>query len=103
MAKHKTRRRAPYKPAIDEGQKGVVVSVQRAKWKLGHWRATQPMIRMVRFVWMRDLHWEDKHKLHSTVLGACMRAGMIWREEPGDESQDRLRAIDPRRIKGYEP
>jgi hypothetical protein len=99
MAKHKTRRPVPYKPAIGEAKdKGVVVSAQRARWKEAHSKTTPEMIRMVRFIWMRMLHWEDRNKLHARVLGACMRAGLVWREPNDDKSTDKIMCVDYRRL-----
>jgi hypothetical protein len=62
-----------WRPSIEgtEKFKGTVVSAARARWKEKHGRVTENMIRMVRFVWMRDL------KLHKRDLGACLEAGLL--------------------------
>lgn len=76
----KSKRKYVYTPAFDDASardKGTVVSAQRARWKEAHDRATPQMMRMVRFVWMRRILWTERFKLHSTVLGACLRAGLL--------------------------
>jgi hypothetical protein len=76
------RQPAPYKPAIEGASakdKGVVVSIQRFRWKAKHDQPSENMIRMVRFVWMRrDV---AVFALHGGLLGACMRAGLLWRRD----------------------
>lgn len=102
----KKRERAPYKPAIEDAtarDRGVVVSAARARWKAKHMLPSEKVIRMVRFIWMRDLRWEDRTKLNSQVLGAAMRWGYVWREPEHEKSRDLMMAIDPRHIDRRNP
>ena len=85
-----------FKPGLSEAtvaDKGVAVSASRLRWKVKHANDTPPevVIRMVRFIWMRRLSWDDRHGLHAGVLGYCMRAGLVALRGT------RLLAVDPRR------
>lgn len=82
MAKRNKRERPAFKAALSDvtpKDKGIVVSMHRFRWKELHGNTpTEKMIRMVRFIWMRDtLTWTQRNALHSTILGACMRQGLI--------------------------
>ena len=85
MANRRTKKkRYVYHPAFEDAtpkDKGTVVSLSRFRWKLKHDEATERVIRLVRFIWMRDLAWEDRYKLHSGVLGAAMRQGYVVRDD----------------------
>lgn len=85
-----------FKPGLSDAtaaDKGVAVSAGRLRWKVKHADDTPPevVIRMVRFIWMRRLSWDDRHGLHAGVLGHCLRAGFVVRHGA------RLQAVNPRR------
>ncbi len=93
----KAQRKYVFKPAIEDAKpedKGTVVSAQRARWKQANDEPTERMIRMTRFIWMRDLMWDDRHKLHKSTLGQCMSAALVTRASNGvllvTESGERL-------------
>lgn len=88
------RKRKPDAPAlaVERPDRGCVVTARRARWKEKQVEPTEEMIRMVRFIWMRELHWEDRHKLNKRLLGQCMERGLVWREPDHNKSTDRLLA-----------
>lgn len=60
-----------------KADKGTVVSRARARWKDRHPPTGERFIRMLRFIYMRDLTTGDANKLHATTLGALMRWGWV--------------------------
>lgn len=80
-----TKRKAQVKLAFDgvgKRDRKVVVTLARFKWKQAHSGVTEHMIRMVRFLWMRDaVLWSSCDRLHAATLGRCLRAGLVEHRE----------------------
>lgn len=78
----KKRRPAPTALEVSGRDRMCVVTAQRARWKAAHEHATDEMIRLLRFIWMRHLEMDDRHKLNAVLLGKAMRYGLVKFEGP---------------------
>lgn len=82
-------------PEVKKRDRDVVVTAGRARWKQNHAAPTERMIRMLRFIWMRTLTYEDRHKLNALTLGALTRAGLVHYDGSA------MVAVNPKNVKGY--
>lgn len=69
-------------PDVPRSLRDVTVTEGRARWKETHDQPTERMIRMIRYIWMRNggLPWMNRNRLHGGTLGALLRAGYAERD-----------------------
>ena len=69
-------------PDVPRACRDAVVTEARARWKDGHDVPSERVIRLLRFLWMREAFpWMSRNRLHGGTLGAALRGGYVERNK----------------------